>query len=82
MKSVFTEEYSAFLERLIAARTDTGITQQDLATRLGKPQSFVSKYERRARRLDVIEFVKICRVLGIDPCQIIREIDSRIVDYR
>ena len=56
------------------------MTQQELASRLGKPQSFVSKYERRERRLDVFEFVLICRSLGIDPCSIIREIESLYAD--
>ena len=78
MKSIFTEEYESFLESLISARKHTGFTQQDLALRLGKPQSFVSKYERRERRLDVVEFVTICRSLNIDPCRIIRKIERRL----
>lgn len=78
MKSIFTGEYESFLESLISARKAAGITQQDLALRLRKPQSFVSKYERRERRLDVVEFVTICRVIGVDPCRIIREIERRL----
>lgn len=78
MKSVFTEEYESFLESLISARKDACITQQQLALRLKKPQSFVSKYERRERRLDVVEFVRICRCIGADPCRIIREIERRL----
>lgn len=78
MKSVFTDEYELFLERLISERRASGITQQELAARLGKPQSFVSKYERRERRLDVVEFVIIAKTVGFDPCQIIREIEARL----
>lgn len=78
MKSVFTSEYEAFLQSLISARKTADITQQDLAGRLGKPQSFVSKYERRERRLDVVEFVKIAKAIGIDPCEIVREIEVQI----
>lgn len=44
-----------------------GITQVGLAERLGRPQSFVSKYERGERRLDVIELCEVCHALGIDP---------------
>lgn len=78
MKSVFTKEYEVFLKGLITARTKAGITQQDLARRLGKPQSFVSKYERRERRLDVVEFVTIARAIGVDPRRIVREIDAEL----
>ena len=49
------------------ARRQAGLTQQHLASRLNKHQSFVSKFERRERRLDVLEFVTICRALNVDP---------------
>jgi transcriptional regulator with XRE-family HTH domain len=78
LKSIFTEEYESFLENLIAARKGAAITQQELALRLKKPQSFVSKYERRERRLDVVEFVTICGSIDVDPCRIIREIERRL----
>lgn len=47
-----------------------------MANRLNRLQSFVSKYERGERRLDVVEFIAICRVLEIDPCSIVREIEQ------
>nr|WP_132807673.1 helix-turn-helix transcriptional regulator [Tepidamorphus gemmatus] len=78
MKSLHSDEYEAFLQVLIAARKDAGITQQDLAKALGKPQSFVSKYERRERRLDVVEFVAVARAIGLEPGKTIREIEARI----
>lgn len=76
LKSVFTGEYAIFLQRLISARKEAGLTQQDMAGRLHKLQSFVSKYERGERRLDVVEFMSICRALEVDPCAIIREIEA------
>lgn len=78
MKSVFTEGYDGFVEKLTAARKAAGVTQADLAKRIGKPQSFVSKYERRERRLDVVEFLVICRAIGIDACNIIRVVESSL----
>lgn len=70
-KSVHTRPYSEFLTRLIEARRDAGLTQQELAERLSRPQSYVSKYERGERRLDVLEFVDVARAIGTDPCSLL-----------
>lgn len=52
---------------LAKARTHAGVTQQELAKRLRKPQSFVSSYERGQRRVDIPEFLKITQAMGLDP---------------
>lgn len=70
-KSTHTAEYRALIDALVTARQRAGLTQQALADRLGKPQSFVAKFENRERRLDVVEFVAICRSVGADPSSII-----------
>jgi transcriptional regulator with XRE-family HTH domain len=59
---------------LAAARRQANITQQELAARLGKPQSFVSEYERGQRRVDVVELLVISRALGVDPIALFAEI--------
>jgi transcriptional regulator with XRE-family HTH domain len=59
---------------LMAARRRANLTQVELAARLGKPQSFVSAYERGQRRVDMIEFLLIARTLGADPVGIFAEI--------
>jgi len=61
------DEYAKLREQFIQARKSTGLTQVDLADRLGRPQSFVSKYERGERRLDVVEFCEVCHALGVNP---------------
>jgi transcriptional regulator with XRE-family HTH domain len=71
-KTVHSPEQRALLDLLIAARDNAGLTQEKLAKRLGKHQSFVAKYEGGERRLDVIEFLWITRVLGADPARILR----------
>lgn len=73
MRSFHTDEYEEFIRRLVTARKEAGLTQQELASRLNKHQSFVSKFERSERRLDVLEFITVCRALGVDAYSIIRE---------
>jgi transcriptional regulator with XRE-family HTH domain len=65
------------LELLLAAREKAGLTQQQLADRLGKPQSFISKYEGGERRIDVIEFIAIADALDMDASRAIRDVRSK-----
>ncbi|WP_348626773.1 helix-turn-helix transcriptional regulator [Mesorhizobium sp. LSJC285A00] len=62
------------LRRLIAARKTKGATQTQVADMLGRPQSFVAKYEGGERRLDVIEFLDVAEALGIDPCELLAQL--------
>lgn len=55
-------------------RRGAGLTQADLAGRLGRPQSFVSKYETGERRLDVIEFLEVIEALAVDPAVVLAEL--------
>jgi transcriptional regulator with XRE-family HTH domain len=73
-KSSFTKDYERFRQILIQARKAAGITQAELSTKLSRPQSFVSKYERGERRLDVIELLEVARALGADPHSILDSI--------
>lgn len=66
MGSLHEAPYKILLERIRAARRAADVTQVDLANRLGTDQSFVSKYERGERRLDVVELRAICVALEID----------------
>ena len=77
-KSVHSPEQQLLRELLIAARNKVGLTQQKLAKRLGKPQSFVAKYEGGERRLDVIEFITIARAIGADPLRIMRTLAQKV----
>ena len=74
-KSLYSDTYSRFLTFLRQARLDSGLTQIDVAKRLGRPQSFVSKCESGERRIDVVEFLAFCRVIGIDAASVIRQLD-------
>lgn len=65
-QSFHSKEYRRFAEALADARRKAGVSQYQLADRLGVDQSFVSKYESGRRRLDVLEFLQIVAALGID----------------
>jgi transcriptional regulator with XRE-family HTH domain len=56
---------------LIAKRRAAGLTQTVLAERLGKPPSYVAKYEGGDRRLDVLEYLDVAAAIGFDPCEYI-----------
>jgi transcriptional regulator with XRE-family HTH domain len=68
-KSIHSPEHQKLRELLIAARKKAGLTQAEVAERLGRPQSFVAKYEGGERRLDVIEFIAVARALQADPAR-------------
>ena len=63
--------YKKFRELLIGARKTAGLTQAELSQRLNRPQSFVSKYERGERRLDVVEFGAVAKALSADPVKLL-----------
>jgi transcriptional regulator with XRE-family HTH domain len=71
---VETEHYKAVGACLAAARRRAKVTQQGLAATLGKPQSFISEYERGQRLVDVVELLVISRGLGADPIDLFTEI--------
>jgi transcriptional regulator with XRE-family HTH domain len=72
--SAYPKEYKACIAAIIKARKDKGLTQQELADDLGKPQSFVAKYEKSQRRLDVAEFLMIMRAIGFLPPAAIKRV--------
>ncbi|TIL61919.1 MAG: helix-turn-helix transcriptional regulator [Mesorhizobium sp.] len=70
-KSLRSPRHRRFLAQLISLRKAKGLTQAQVAEKLGRPQSFVAKYEGGERRLDVIEFLDVTAVLNADPCEIL-----------
>lgn len=55
MPNIYSTAYRTFLSKLRSARTEARLTQVEVARRLRKPQSFVSKAESGERRLDIVE---------------------------
>lgn len=69
---------TALLPLLRNVRTDAGLTQEDVAERLGKPQSFVSKYESGERRLDVLELREVCAACGISLLSFVERLEAAL----
>ena len=69
------DRYDILRQLLLEARYAKGFKQVELAGHLGKPQSFVSKYETGERRLDVVEFLEVCDALSVRPETILEKIN-------
>lgn len=66
-KTLRSKGHRALIDILVEARERAGLTQRDLAARLRRPHSFIGRIEAGERRVDVIEFIEIARVMGFDP---------------
>lgn len=73
-KTPFEQPYIAIIDGLVRRRKQIGISQIELAAVLGCDQSFVSRIERRQRRLDVWEYVQFCRALEINPGKLLDDL--------
>ena len=76
MASVYSDEHQRVINALKKARKEKGITQAQLAEALGKPQSFIAKVENGERRLDVVEFVHLAKLLGLSNEEVFCIFDS------
>jgi len=77
-KTIHTERHRRLCALLKAERNAAGLTQTALARRLGKPPSYVAKYELGDRRLDVLEFLDIAAEIGFDPCALLKALKKKV----
>lgn len=75
-KNLRTSRHKALLAALAAARHKAGLSQRDLAAKLGRTHSFVGKIESGERRLEVLEFCEIADALGISASRLISEVSG------
>jgi transcriptional regulator with XRE-family HTH domain len=71
-------EHAILVRLLRQARKDAGVTQVELATRLGVEQSLISKVERCERRLDIAELLSFCNALGVSLTQFVATFEAAI----
>lgn len=69
-KSLYSDAHKRLRYILRAERRKAGLTQLDVAERLGTYRSFVTKYEIGERRLDVLEYLAVARAIGFDPAMV------------
>jgi len=74
-KSISTAEHRHLAAVLLQLRMEAGLRQEDVAERLGEPQSFVSKYENNERRLDLVELQQVARALGSSLVEVVERFE-------
>ena len=79
-KWVASPFYRAVIEKIKSARIEAGISQRQLAERLGKHPSFVNKIELIERRIDVLEFIAIARAMGIPASHLMDQLSEALPD--
>jgi transcriptional regulator with XRE-family HTH domain len=79
---IFSDRYAAVVTLLAELRKDAGLTQVELATRLDRPQSYVSKVERRERRIDPAEFHDWAAASGASPADAFARLAERLSGSR
>lgn len=75
-KSITTPEYHVFLKLLQEKRQAVGLTQIEVAERIGETQSFVSKIERGELRLDFLQLRTFCQAIDTDLAAVAREFEK------
>lgn len=78
VKGISDDSQEKLQNLLRVIRVDAGITQAELAGRLGVPQSVISKYESGERRLDVLELRQVCKSLGLGFADFVRRLEREV----
>jgi len=77
-KTIFEGDHQHLVEVLVQARKAAGLTQTDIAQRIGRDQTFISLIERGQRRVDVIEFISLAKAIRNDPVKLLKSVVERI----
>jgi transcriptional regulator with XRE-family HTH domain len=76
-KTLRSKRYKALIGLLVARRQAAGMTQSELAARSGKSQSFVARLESGQRRIIVVEFMTLAKILRFDPYKLISTLEKQ-----
>jgi transcriptional regulator with XRE-family HTH domain len=75
-KTLNSRRHKSLVDLLVKRREVIGMTQAELAARLGQYQSFVARLESGQRRIDVVEFLELSEILGFDAVQAIKTLKA------
>lgn len=78
MNNIYDKRYALVIKLLRQYRLNSKMTQQELATQLNRSQAYVSKYELGDSRLDIVETLNICNILGIKFSQFANDLENII----
>jgi transcriptional regulator with XRE-family HTH domain len=76
--SMFTAASDALAAAVVALRKEAGMTQRQLAKAVGREQSYIGRIEPGQRRIDLVEWVGICRACGVDPEKTIAKLTRKV----
>lgn len=68
-KTITSRPYQSLLAWLKNARNEQGLTMRELGAMIDEPHSFIGKIETGERRLDIAEYVQLCKALSLDPAE-------------
>lgn len=77
-KTVFTGAHKHIVDVLVETRRQSGLTQAQLAAKVGKDQTFVSLIERSQRRVDVLEFFALAKAMDKSPEELFAVVSARL----
>lgn len=77
-KTVFSGSHRFLVEVLVETRMAAGLTQAQVAARVGKDQSFMSLIEGSQRRVDVLEFYALAKAMGADPVELFQAVAQKL----
>ena len=75
---VVSPDYRALVAALVEQRKVAGVSQRELARRLGKPPSFINKIELLERRIDLLEFIAITEAFEAKPDSVLKQIRTAL----
>ena len=77
-KTIYTPAYKNLIARLHQARLKAGLRQQDVARDLGISRTWLSKVEQGQLRLDLIQFVQLCRLYGVSTRELLHTMEEML----
>lgn len=78
-RSLHTAAHRELVSAVVALRKSAGLTQRGLAERLGREQNFIGRIETGQRRIDLVEWVMICRACEVEPAAEVAKLVGHLV---